>query len=864
MKKRICSMLLVLCLIMTMLPTMVLAADSEEGTQEHPWDISAEGEGNDVKAYLKQNDNSLTYTLTISGTGATADYSSEKDQPWDGFRSSITAVEISEGITHIGAHSLRQLTAINSELEIPGSLSSIGNCALYMSSFTGFAVSAGNDYFSSDESGVLYNKAQTILYTYPIGSSTENYTAPKTVNKIGSYAFSSAKNLKVANFREATSLSSIGQQAFESATNLNATFKSDADLTVNYEALKGLSSATLECGTLKLAPYALKDTQYIDLTNVTDVDTALSGWWGTSPTFTKGGTNANIIAGAKRVYVRGESVATILSSLPIRDKSTLPPDIAVIGEGDFAKHENICTSTLPPLSKEGFKFSGWDNGAEYQITTIKNNDQLSAKIYRAKWHKTAELTTNIDKKTFVAGGDWAEFTFTTTANDDVGTMVTGGSDFGVLYEDKIAALEYKAGDQWINMKGQNFGGSAGFPMADATSTFRVKFTDDAAGTYSFKAAMTTVDGNQKLCEIEVPFVVNMQTQAAPVNAPTQKDRTYTSITLKTVEPNSNGAAAQYSKDGGKTWQDSAEFTDLTSNTTYTFAVRYAEKAPYAASAASATAEFSTLYRSSGGSSSSGSNYTVSAPSAKNGDVTVSPKNAKKGDTVTITVTPDKGYELDTITVKDASGNKLKLTDKGNGKYTFTMPASKVTVSAEFVEEQAASTFADVPADAYYAKAVEWAVKNGITNGKDNGLFGSNDPCTRGQIVTFLWRAAGSPAPKGTATVPADVLPGSYSYNAVAWALENGITNGMADGTFGVNNTCTRGQSVTFLYRALGTAPSTVNGFTDVAADSFCAGAVAWAVENGVTNGTSATTFSPADGCTRAQIVTFLYRAYQGK
>ena len=240
--------------------------------------------------------------------------------------------------------------------------------------------------------------------------------------------------------------------------------------------------------------------------------------------------------------------------------------------------------------------------------------------------------------------------------------------------------------------------------------------------------------------------------------------------------------------------------------------------------------------SSGGSSSSDRSYAVSAPSAKNGDVTVSPKNASKGDRVTITVTPDKGYELDKLTVKDASGNKLKLTDKGNGKYTFTMPGSKVTVSAEFVEEQAASIFADVPADAYYAKAVEWAVKKGITNGKANGLFGSNDPCTRGQIVTFLWRAAGSPAPKGTAKVPADVLPGSYCYDAVAWALENGITNGLADGTFGVNNTCTRGQSVTFLYRAMGTAPTTVNGFTDVAAGDFYAEAVAWAVENGVTSG----------------------------
>ena len=299
--------------------------------------------------------------------------------------------------------------------------------------------------------------------------------------------------------------------------------------------------------------------------------------------------------------------------------------------------------------------------------------------------------------------------------------------------------------------------------------------------------------------------------------------------------------------------------------TYTFTASIEQSDTYTAASTSCTVS---VTRKSSGSSSSSSgssgSYAVSAPSTKNGDVTVSPKNASKGDRVTVTVTPDKGYELDKLTVKDASGNKLKLTDKGNGKYTFTMPGSKVTVSAEFVEEQAASIFADVPADAYYAKAVEWAVKKGITTGKANGLFGSNDPCTRGQIVTFLWRAAGSPAPKGTAKVPADVLPGSYCYDAVAWALENGITNGLADGTFGVNNTCTRGQSVTFLYRAMGTAPTTVNGFTDVAAGDFYAEAVAWAVENGVTNGTSASTFSPNAGCTRAQIVTFLFRTYQGK
>lgn len=259
----------------------------------------------------------------------------------------------------------------------------------------------------------------------------------------------------------------------------------------------------------------------------------------------------------------------------------------------------------------------------------------------------------------------------------------------------------------------------------------------------------------------------------------------------------------------------------------------------------------------GGSSSSSRRYDVSAPSVKHGDVTVSPKTASKGDTVTITVKPDSGYELDTLTVKDASGSKIKVKDKGDGKFTFTMPASKVTVSAEFAEIETLD-FADVSTDAYYYEAVKWAAKKGITGGTGDGTFNPNGSCTRAHIVTFLWRAAGSPEPKSTVSF-ADVPAGSYYAKAVAWAVENGITLGTGDGTFSPNATCTRAQSVTFLYRALGTAPTTVNGFTDVAADAFYADAVAWAVESGVTNGTSASTFSPNNGCTRAQIVTFLYR-----
>ena len=264
----------------------------------------------------------------------------------------------------------------------------------------------------------------------------------------------------------------------------------------------------------------------------------------------------------------------------------------------------------------------------------------------------------------------------------------------------------------------------------------------------------------------------------------------------------------------------------------------------------------------GGSSSSSRRYDVSAPSVKHGDVTVSPKSASKGDTVTITVKPDSGYELDTLTVKDASGSKIKVKDKGDGKFTFTMPASKVTVSAEFAEIETLD-FADVPTSAYYYEAVKWAQEKGITGGIGNGLFGPNQPCTRAQIVTFLWRAAGSPEPKAMSSF-ADVSTDAYYAKAVAWAVENGITTGTGDGKFSPDATCTRAQSVTFLFRAIGKLVDSKAEFNDVLTDSYYANAVAWAVENGVTNGIGDGLFGPDNSCTRAQIVTFLFRAYQGK
>ena len=257
-------------------------------------------------------------------------------------------------------------------------------------------------------------------------------------------------------------------------------------------------------------------------------------------------------------------------------------------------------------------------------------------------------------------------------------------------------------------------------------------------------------------------------------------------------------------------------------------------------------------------------YPVTTPDkTENGTVTANRRYAERGDTVTITVKPDDGFKLDDLTVTDKNGKELKLTDKGNGKYTFTMPASKVEVNATFVKEVETSPFSDVSTSAYYYEAVKWAQEKGITGGIGNGLFGPNQPCTRAQIVTFLWRAAGSPEPKSMSSF-SDVSADSYYAKAVAWAVENGITTGTGDGKFSPDATCTRAQSVTFLFRAIGKLVDSKAEFSDVLTDSYYANAVAWAVENGVTNGIGDGLFGPDNSCTRAQIVTFLFRAYQGK
>ena len=483
------------------------------------------------------------------------------------------------------------------------------------------------------------------------------------------------------------------------------------------------------------------------------------------------------------------------------------------------------------FSRTGYTFAGWNTNADGTGTAYKIGDTIKADtmMLYAQW--------TLDKPTISSSG-----TTTAVYGNEV-TLTASTAATGASY-------------QWYK-------GDTEIPKA-TTNTNSLTLTNVAdSGAYTVKITVGTDTATSE------PTTVTI-TKATPTIDISATPGTLTgSGTVKlTVTPNgvpTEGKIEVTCDNGITVNNDGGTFTATLPNETktYTFTASYAGDDNH--NNAMATCKVSVTHRSSG--SSSGSSTTtsnsISASTASNGKVSLDKSTAKKGDTVTVTVTPDAGYQLDKLTVTDKNGNVLKLTDKGDGKYSFTMPDGKVEIKAVFAKKVETSPFDDVSADAYYNQAVQWAQEKGITDGISSDLFGPKQPCTRSQIVTFLWRAAGSPEPKGTAAGMTDVVPGSYYAKAVAWAVENGITTGTAEGTFSPDATCTRAQAVTFLARAQNAKATGKTAFSDVPADSYFADAVAWAQANGVTTGTSETTFSPDSDCTRAQIVTFLYRANQG-
>lgn len=259
-------------------------------------------------------------------------------------------------------------------------------------------------------------------------------------------------------------------------------------------------------------------------------------------------------------------------------------------------------------------------------------------------------------------------------------------------------------------------------------------------------------------------------------------------------------------------------------------------------------------------------YDVTVAKADHGTVSASAARAAAGDTVTLTAQPDSGYVLAALTVTDSQGREIKLTRLDGGKYTFTMPGNRVEVKAAF----AGITFSDVPSGAYYAEAVRWAVEKGVTNGTGNGTFQPNGSCTRAQLAAFLWRLAGEPESTQDPTFT-DVSADAWCAKALRWAAEQGIVTGYADGSFHPDQTVTRIQAVAMLYRyAKAQGMDTTRGgmavreFDDFAAvPAYALEAAGWAVNAGILRG-AGNRLMPNDPCTRTQIVTFLYRAMQGK
>ena len=263
------------------------------------------------------------------------------------------------------------------------------------------------------------------------------------------------------------------------------------------------------------------------------------------------------------------------------------------------------------------------------------------------------------------------------------------------------------------------------------------------------------------------------------------------------------------------------------------------------------------WRYNGGGSSGYSYYTIKATAGTGGSISPSGNvSVREGRDQTFTITPDKGYAVANVKIDGKSIGAVK-------SYTFENVRRTHTIEVIFMKANGnpqTGVFVDVATGSYYEDAVDWAVENGITKGTDDTHFSPDGICTRAQAVTFLWRTAGSPKPE-TRTMPfTDVPAGSYYYDAVLWAVENGITEGTSDTTFSPNSTCTRAQIVAFLWRSeKSPAAGSRNPFADVKSTAYYAGAVLWAVREDITKGTTNTTFSPDADCTRAQIVTFLWR-----
>ena len=615
-------------------------------------------------------------------------------------------------------------------------------------------------------------------------------------------------------------------------TNYN-TLTGTVSLTVNEDTLTGISigSTTPSRTSYKFGETFETNGLTVTATYASGASKTLSSseYTITNGTMTMGQTEVTLTYQGKTCTVSGLTVskadAPTLSEVAVSQRYTVTTGEKALGNAGMPANAGTLTYTKGSESKTGsVTVSSWavdTNGkVTYTLSSGAAGDTVTLPVTISSTNY-GDATVNVkitltDKETPTANAN--NITVTYTGSDVPASAITGTASVDGAWSWKTTAPKN---------------------VSDSGS-HTVVFTPNDASTYESVEATITVTINK----------------ATPTGTPT-----YTAITTsgKTLGDAALAVGSITPAGGSIAWNLGDSHT-VAANTSYNWTYTPADTANYN----NLTGSIELWHKSTGGGGGSYTpSYTVSVDKTENGTITVSPKSASKGDAVTITVKPDNGYELDTLKVLDKNGDKVKLTEK-NGKYTFKMPSGKVTVKGSFVEEAPVQIFKDVPTDAYYYEAVKWAAEKGITGGVGNGLFAPNQPCTRAQIVTFLWRAAGSPAPKNMSSF-ADVPADAFYAKAVAWAVENGITGGTGDGKFSPDATCTRAQSVTFLYRAAGSPKVSGSAeFGDVATNAYYADAVAWAAKNGITGGIGGGLFGSGSDCTRAQIVTFLYRNYQSK
>ena len=832
-----------------------LTDDAMSGT------CGAEGNESNVTWALTANSGDpTTYTLTISGTGAMADYGNATGQPWNSSAGSITEVEIDNRITHIGGNVFRNFTQLT-EVNIPDGVTSLGNMvfggcsSLTEVSLPDTITTLGNNVFQA--SGIaemvlpegITEIGQQVFHTC---TSLKKVVFPSSLNSLGVRACYGATSLEEVIFLG--ELSEIPEQAFENCSSLKSVSWPKNLSTIGDTAFQG---SGVENITIPEGVQTIGNTVFRNCTSLKNVAlpktltsigensfrgcTSLTSIVIPEKVTSIGAQAFNGDTGLKSVVILGDSVTvgnnvfsgiefpiiyckTITTTIPANSATKI---IVAYTDGGVFETAPTSSDSLSDPIKDGYRFAGWYNNTEFtgdQVTQITKTEGKNFSKYYAKWEKSSYTVP--DELAFV------------------------DATYGENIEAQTIAVSLNSGEA---------PGSGGCTAESSdTSVFTVSDYDSSngtftvtpvsglgAGTYEETIRVTTPDGATH--DVAVSLTISRATPSISISASDTALTGGGAVTL-TVNGLPDGASATMTASPSVTISGSGyTFTATLPNSTvdYTFTAEYAGDDNH--NGATATCTVSVTRRSSSSSSSGSTTYTVSVDDTDNGDVTVSPRQAERGETVTITIDPDEGYELDELTVTDSDGDEIDVEQESSTEYTFVMPRGRVTVEATFVRTGESTFFTDVPESFWAYDEIKWAYDNGYVNGTSDTTFSPNSSISRQQVWMILARLSGAD-------------PASMA-EARQWAMENGISDGTTPG-----NAVTRQQLVALLFRYAtmmgyaNDARADLNSYPDAGTvASYAVEPMQWSVANSIVAGTSDGTLNPTGTATRAQFAVILYR-----